>query len=78
MTDDPRIQQMLDQLLNGHITPEEVCRSRPELPPVVRTRWRQMRCLRADLDALFPEADDNTLFRSTTPPAEPHAPDKLP
>jgi hypothetical protein len=26
MTDDPRIQQLLDQLSNGHVTPEEVCR----------------------------------------------------
>ncbi|HEV3262724.1 MAG TPA: hypothetical protein VG013_38165 [Gemmataceae bacterium] len=49
MADDPRIQQVLDQLLNGHATPEEVCRSCPESLPLVRNRWRQMRRLRADV-----------------------------
>ena len=38
MADDPRVQQLLDQLLSGHATPEEVCASCPELLPVVRNR----------------------------------------
>src|SRR5262249_49654496 len=72
MTDDPRLQQLLDQLLDSHATPEEVCRSCPELLPVVRDRWRQMRCLRADLDALFPAPDDTTTLRDALlPPGEP-------
>jgi serine/threonine-protein kinase len=54
MGDDPRIQQLLDQLLDSQATPEEVCASCPELLPAVRERWRQMRRLGADLDALFP------------------------
>src|SRR5215472_3467678 len=58
MTDDPRVQQLLDELLDSHATPEEVCGSCPELLPVVRNRWRQMRRLRADLDALFPPQDE--------------------
>jgi serine/threonine-protein kinase len=58
MTDDPRVQQLLDELLDARATPEEVCASCPELLPVVRNRWRQMRRLRADLDDLFPPADD--------------------
>src|SRR5262249_25547242 len=37
---------------------EAVCKSCPELLPVVRSRWRRMRRLRADLDALFPPADE--------------------
>jgi eukaryotic-like serine/threonine-protein kinase len=49
MTDDPRVQQLLDELLASHATPEAVCVSCPELLPVVRNRWRQMRRLRADL-----------------------------
>jgi serine/threonine-protein kinase len=57
MTDDPRVQQLLDELLNLHATPEEVCASCPELLPVVRERWRRMRRVRADLDALFPPPD---------------------
>jgi hypothetical protein len=54
MTDDPRVQQLLDELLDPHATPERVCATCPELLPVVRNRWQQMRLLRADLDALFP------------------------
>jgi serine/threonine-protein kinase len=54
MSDDPRVQQLLDQLLDPQATPEEVCASCPELLPTVRHRWRQLRRLRADLDALFP------------------------
>jgi serine/threonine-protein kinase len=60
MTDDPRVQQLLDELLDAHATPEEVCGSCPELLPVVRERWRQMRRLRADLDVLFPPSDGPT------------------
>jgi serine/threonine-protein kinase len=65
MTDDPRVQQLLNQLLDSQATPEEVCQSCPELLPVVRERWRQMRRLRADLDALFPPREE--------PTTEPHA-----
>jgi serine/threonine-protein kinase len=54
MTDDPRVQQLLDELLDSHATPEAVCASCPELLPVVRDRWRQVCRLRADLDVLFP------------------------
>src|SRR5262245_32361879 len=62
MTDDPRVQQLLDELVNSDATPEVVCARCPELLPVVRNRWWQMRGLRADLDALFPPAE------KTTPP----------
>src|SRR5262249_61997408 len=54
MTDDPRVQQPLEVLLDPQATLERVCASCPELLPVVRKRWRQLRRLRADLDALFP------------------------
>jgi len=54
MTDKPRLQQLLDELLDAHATPEEVCASCPELLPEVRTRWRQMCQVRDELDALFP------------------------
>jgi serine/threonine-protein kinase len=61
MTNDPRMQQLLDELLDSHATPEEVCDTCPELLPEVRERWRQMRRVQAELDALFP------------PPVEPSA-----
>jgi serine/threonine-protein kinase len=52
VTDDPRVQQLLDELLASHATPEVVCATCPELLPVVRNRWRQVCPLRADLDVL--------------------------
>src|SRR5258708_25677462 len=58
MTDDPRVQQLIDELLASTATPEEVCKSYPELLSVVRKRWRRVRRLSADLDALVPPADD--------------------
>jgi serine/threonine-protein kinase len=58
MTEDPRVQQLLDELLASDTTPEAVCKSTPELLPVVRKRWRRVRRLRADLDDLFPASDE--------------------
>jgi serine/threonine-protein kinase len=52
--DDPRLQQLLDELLDSGRTPEEVCADCPELLPEVRRRWRRMRLVAAQLDALFP------------------------
>src|SRR5438270_10202327 len=60
MADDPRVEDLLDELLDSDAAPEEVCGSYPDLLPVVRNRWRQMRRLRADLNSLFPPSDDWT------------------
>jgi serine/threonine-protein kinase len=57
MTDDPRVEQLLDELLGSHATPEEVCQSCPELLAEVRTQWRRLRRVRAALDTLFPAPD---------------------
>ena len=43
MADDPRVRQLLDELLNSQATPEEVCASCPELLPQLRARWRIVR-----------------------------------
>ncbi|MDB5310160.1 MAG: serine/threonine protein kinase [Gemmataceae bacterium] len=56
MPDDPRVQELLDRLADSGATPEEVCGSCVELPPVVRDRWRQMCRARDELDAMFPPA----------------------
>src|SRR5262249_9385903 len=69
MSDDPRVERLLDELLDPHASPEEVCASCPALPPVVRNGWLQMRRLGADLDALFPPAT-----QPNAPPAEPALP----
>src|SRR5262249_25009286 len=54
VTDDLRLQPLLDELFDSDRTPEEVCRSCPELLPAVSERWRRARRVLADLDALFP------------------------
>lgn len=54
MVEDPRIQQMLDVLLDSRLTPEEVCSTCPELLPQVRERWRRLRLVQDEVDALFP------------------------
>ena len=38
--DDPRVQALLEELLDSNATPEQVCADCPELLPVVRARWR--------------------------------------
>jgi hypothetical protein len=74
MTDDSRIEQLLDELANSHATPEEVCANCPELLPEVRDRWQQMRRLGADLDALFPPAVKTTPHLPPEEPALPQVP----
>ena len=54
MPDEPRVQELLDELLDREASPEEVCGTCPELLPVVRERWRQICRARAELDALLP------------------------
>src|SRR5262249_36594436 len=56
VSDDPRVQQLLDELLAAQATPEEVCAACPELLPEVRHPLRHLRPLRADLDAPAPRA----------------------
>src|SRR6516164_1280683 len=68
MTDNPRLRQLLDELHESHATPEEVCRSCPELLPEVRARWRQMCRVRAELDALFPAPPGPGAPRPALPP----------
>jgi serine/threonine-protein kinase len=54
MSDDPRLQQLLDDLLDSERTPDEVCAGCPELLAEVRKRWQQLRFVEAQLEALFP------------------------
>lgn len=60
MPDDPRVQELLDELSDQGTTPEAVCSSCPELLSVVRARWQQIRRARAELDALLPIETDAT------------------
>jgi serine/threonine-protein kinase len=74
MTDEPRVQELLQEILDSHVTPEEVCASCPELLPVVRDRWRKVRRVVADLDALFPPADAPNKELGAPSPPPPAAP----
>src|SRR6516225_5390987 len=54
MPDEPRVQELLSELIDRQATPEEVCGACLELLPVVRQRWRQICRARTELDALLP------------------------
>jgi serine/threonine-protein kinase len=60
MADEPRVQRLLDEILDSQRTPEEVCAACPELLPQVRRRWRQMCLVEAELEALFPTPGSGT------------------
>lgn len=53
MDGDPRVCQLLEELLDSERTPEEVCHRYPELLPEVHQRWQRKRACDAQLDALF-------------------------
>ncbi|WP_020468764.1 serine/threonine-protein kinase [Zavarzinella formosa] len=74
MIEDPRVRQLLDELLDSQATPDEVCVDCPELLPVVRDRWRRMRRVEADLDAMFPPSSDPEGDYSTENTALPQIP----
>src|SRR3954463_2191896 len=57
MIDDPRVFQLLEELLDSGGRPEEVCRSCPELLPRVRARLQRLRLLEQEVSALFPPSD---------------------
>ena len=59
MTDDPRVERLLEELLESGGSPEEACRSCPELLPQVRADLQRLRRLEHEIDAIFP---------STVPP----------
>jgi hypothetical protein len=65
MPDDPRVQQLLEELIESGATPEYVCRTCPEFLPEVRARYRQMCRVRAELTALFPTG---VVLEPSTPP----------
>ena len=68
MGGDPHVQRLLEEILDSHRTPEEVCQACPELLPQVRERLRRLRAVEAQVDALFP-----TPGSSPTPPGPPDA-----
>ena len=56
MADDPRIDELLEELLETNGTPEDVCRDNPELLPQVRAAWQRVRLVRTEIGELFPDS----------------------
>ena len=54
MTDDPRVERLLEELLESGGSPEEACRSCPELLPQVRADLQRLRRLEHEIDANLP------------------------
>ena len=54
MSGDPRVRSLVEEILETHRTPEDVCQACPELLPEVRDRLRRLRELEAQVDSLFP------------------------
>jgi serine/threonine-protein kinase len=54
MPSNPRVAQLLEELLDSGGTPEEACRTCPELLPQVRAGWQRLRAIKAEVGALFP------------------------
>ncbi len=70
MSQEARIRELVEEVLDSERTPEEVCREHPELLRAVRERCRRFHGVAAELDALFPRSDALAL-----PPAGlPHIP----
>jgi eukaryotic-like serine/threonine-protein kinase len=68
MPDDPRVRQLLEELLDSGSSPGEVCRACPELLTQVRERWRRVRAVGAQVGALFPTPGPAS-GADATPPA---------
>ena len=59
MSDEPRVEQLVDEMLESGRTPEEVCADCPELLTEVRKRSGLLRIVEAELNAMFPTPDPN-------------------
>ena len=54
MPDEPRVRQLLEDLLESGRTPEDVCADDPELLSEVRNRLDQIRRVQGQIDEIFP------------------------
>ena len=66
MSDETRVEQLVEEIFGSERTPEEVCVDSPELLAEVRKRWQQLRLVKAELSAMFPAPKPN---RDADPPA---------
>jgi eukaryotic-like serine/threonine-protein kinase len=50
---DPQVRELLEEMLDSGKTPEEICRTRPDLLAQVRLRWKEICRVDAEIRALF-------------------------
>jgi tetratricopeptide (TPR) repeat protein len=70
MSDQQRVRDLLEQLVETNRTPEEVCAADPALLAEVRKRWERMQLVDHQIDALFRADDATSLPPGTSPKAE--------
>jgi serine/threonine-protein kinase len=70
MPDDPRVEQLLEELLDSGATPEEACRDCPELLADVRAGWQRLRALKVEVGAWFPQSPVSDTTPLPLPTAE--------
>ncbi len=63
MPDDPRIQALVEKILEESRTPEEVCHDCPELLSRVQDIMRRLRAVEDEVRAMFPPDDDTSAER---------------
>src|SRR6516225_8411789 len=56
MTDERRIQELLEEILDSRCTPEDLCADSPELLTELRKRLRRLRRVANQVDELFPSS----------------------
>ena len=67
MPGDPRVQELIEEILESGSSAEDVCRACPELLPEVREGWRRFRAIEAQVGALFPEPGSTVDHEATVP-----------
>ena len=60
MSGDPRVRALVEEILETHRAPDEVCATCPELLPEVCDRLRRLRELEAQIDSFFPTPGSGT------------------
>jgi serine/threonine protein kinase len=57
MTDERRIRELVEEIMDSDAAPEEACAQSPELLPEVYSRLKQVRYLEGQLEELFPSSN---------------------
>jgi serine/threonine protein kinase len=70
MSDEKRIQQLLEEILDSNSTPEECCSRDPELLVEVRARWERIRRVEYQIDELFPSSSETPDNQEKTPDSD--------